>query len=779
MVKASRRRPAAASATAPFARVFIERVSPELDGGRHPVKRLVGDELAVGADVFKDGHDLLAARICYRPPGETEWRYTPLTYDFNHDRWTGAFLLHRMGRWTYSVEAWTDSFGTWRSALEKKFAAGQDVESELLEGAELVESAARRAKGEPRADLTRIATTLRGDAVGAAPPSAARRHLPADVTAIADAGEATAIREAVTLAGSDPATAPAVEAIARLGAQGAGGHASTRDDAEAPPHDEAARVGDITSFASTTLVPNGGGTPPPRETSPMPDDGDGAAAFDGTEARVATALSTELLGLMERWLPPLGLTRYERDLEVIVDRERAGFASWYELFPRSQSTKPGRHGTFADAERRLPAIAALGFDVIYLPPIHPIGRAHRKGPNNSLRCGPDDPGSPWAIGNELGGHTAIEPALGTMADFERFVARAGELGMEIALDYALQCSPDHPWVKEHPEWFFIRPDGSIKYAENPPKKYEDIYPINFWCDDFDALWTACKDVLLFWIARGVRTFRVDNPHTKPLAFWEWVIAEVQREHPDVVFLAEAFTRPKRMMALAKLGFTQSYTYFTWRNTAAELREYVEELTRTEMAEYFRGNFFANTPDILHEYLQHGGRAAFRVRLLLAATLNPTYGIYSGFELCENVPLHTGSEEYLHSEKYEVRVRDWSAPGNINADVALINRLRREHRVLQQRSNVTFHPTENEHVLFYSRDDPAGRGDLLIVVNLDPHHMQHTMIHVPVASLGLGADEPYVVEDLLSGDRYPWRGARNYVRLDPATRVGHVLRLVRA
>ncbi len=693
MVRASRRRPAAASLSAPFARVSIERVTPELDGGRHPVKRLVGEELVVGADVFKDGHDLLAARVCYRPPGETEWRSTPLAYDFNADRWSAAVLLHRIGRWSYSVEAWTDSFGTWRSGLEKKHAAGLDVTSELLEGAAMVDAAARRAKGDARVALAQSAATLRG---------------------IEDEG-----------GGRDRRGARSVET-------------STKRDA--------------------TVV---------RE-----------AATTSQAARVAAALAPELLALVEQHLPPTGLTRYERELEVIVDRERAGFAAWYEMFPRSQATEPGRAATFRDAERRLPEIAALGFDVVYLPPIHPIGRTHRKGANNALVSGPDDPGSPWAIGNELGGHTAVEPALGTLADFEHFVARAGELGMEVALDYALQCSPDHPWVKEHPEWFFIRPDGTIKYAENPPKKYEDIYPLNFWCDDFDALWTACKDVLLFWIVRGVRIFRVDNPHTKPFAFWEWVIAEVQREHPDVLFLAEAFTRPKPMKALAKLGFTQSYTYFTWRNTAAELREYLLELTGSEMAEYFRGNFFVNTPDILHEYLQHGGRPAFQVRLLLAATLNPLYGIYSGFELCEHEPLRAGSEEYLHSEKYEIRVRDWHAPGNLNAEIATLNRLRREHRVLQGRTNLAFHPTENDQILFYSRDDGAHRDDLLVVVNVDPLHPQETMVDVPLAPLRLGAADPYVVEDLLSGERYTWRGARNYVRLDPASRVGHVLRVVR-
>jgi starch synthase (maltosyl-transferring) len=448
------------------------------------------------------------------------------------------------------------------------------------------------------------------------------------------------------------------------------------------------------------------------------------------------------------------------------------------MFPRSQAATPGRHGTFRDAERRLTALAELGFDVVYLPPIHPVGRVNRKGPNNALTAAPGDPGSPWAIGSTDGGHTAIEPALGTLADFARLVASARALGMEVALDYALQCAPDHPWAREHPEWFFVRPDGSIKYAENPPKKYEDIYPLDFWCAEREALWAACRDVLLFWIEHGVRIFRVDNPHTKPFAFWEWVIADVQDEHPDVIFLSEAFTRPKRMKLLAKLGFTQSYTYFTWRNTAAELREYLTELTQTEMAEYFRANLFTNTPDILHEYLQTGGRAAFRVRLLLAATLSPAYGIYSGFELCENVPLRAGSEEYLHSEKYEIRVRDWRAPGNLNADLTTLNRLRRAHRALQLYTNLSFHPVENEHILFYRKAAAEGGDDLLIVVNIDPHRVQEAMVHVPLEALGLRSDAVFGVEDLLTGERYTWRGPRNYVRLDPAAKVGHVLRVIR-
>ncbi|HMJ16467.1 MAG TPA: alpha-1,4-glucan--maltose-1-phosphate maltosyltransferase, partial [Polyangiaceae bacterium] len=349
-------------------------------------------------------------------------------------------------------------------------------------------------------------------------------------------------------------------------------------------------------------------------------------------------------------------------------------------------------------------------------------------------------------------------------------------GLEVALDFALQCSPDHPWVHQHPEWFFIRPDNTIRYAENPPKKYEDIYPLNFWCKDRAGLWNACRDLLLHWIEHGVRTFRVDNPHTKPLAFWEWVIAEVKRRHPDVVFLAEAFTRPKRMSSLAKLGFTQSYTYFTWKNSAAELAEYLTELTQTEMAEYYRPNFFANTPDILHEYLQEGGRPAFRIRLLLAATLVPVYGLYSGYELCENVPVRPGSEEYLDSEKYQIRVRDWNAPGNLSGEITRINRIRRENAALQALGNLSFLPSDFEGILAYRKSAPGN--ELFMIVNLDPHRPHETMITLPLAELGLSEDTPFEVEDLLSGTRYTWRGARNYVRLDPSDKVGHLLRLVR-
>jgi starch synthase (maltosyl-transferring) len=663
--------------------LIIECVSPEIDSGRYPVKRIVGDVVAVGADIIKDGHDLLAAQIVVRAPGEPAWS-APMRYDFDMDRWFGEFTVDRIGRWSFTVEAWTDQWETWRAGFRKKVDAGQNVRLELLEAAALVKAASRRAKpGPARAALTQTARSL-----------------------------------------------------------------ETVDE--------------------------------------VPD-----------AALIERAQGADLAELMRENFLPRDLTRYGRELQVIVDRERAGFASWYEFFPRSTDPS-GKHGTFTTAIDALPRISSLGFDVLYLPPIHPIGHSFRKGKNNSLTPEPNDVGSPWAIGNEHGGHDAVDPNLGTIQDFDRFVAAAKKLDMEVALDYALQCSPDHPWVKEHPDWFNQRPDGSIAYAENPPKKYQDIYPINFWCQDRHRLWEACRDVVLHWVSHGVKTFRVDNPHTKPLAFWEWLIEDVQASHPDVLFFSEAFTRPKRMKSLTKLGFTMSYTYFTWKNTSYELRDYVTEIMTPPVTEYFRGNFFVNTPDILTEYLVKGGRPAFRTRLVLAATLSPLYGMYSGFELIENVPLREGSEEYLHSEKYQIRVRDWNAKGNINAEVALLNRIRRETPALQRMSNVTFHTSENDQILFYrkagTRGPEVGLGDrrkpaaplqpsiadpdVLVAVNLDPKNVQATMVHVPIAEMGIGADEPYVVHDLMTDRRFTWRGVRNYVRLDPGDQVAHVLRVER-
>jgi starch synthase (maltosyl-transferring) len=638
----------------------IEDVTPTVDAGRYPLKLPVGSTLDVGANVFRDGHDLVAARVVYLAPGEPQWRSAPLAYEFNPDRWFGSFRVEQVGRWHYGVEAWPDHFGTWRSELEKRIQGGQDVRPELLVGALLLERYAGLLRGEVAEHVRALATTMASEA--------------------------------------EP-----LEARLR-------------------------------------------------------------AARDET-------LAAEVYGPLE----PAELARSPL-YEVLVDRPEATFAAWYELFPRSQSRRPGVHGTFADTARRLPEIAALGFDVVYLPPIHPIGVTHRKGKNNSPVAEPGDVGSPWGIGSSAGGHTAVHPELGTLEDFDHLVTSANDLGLEIALDIAFQCSPDHPWVKEHPEWFFVRPDGTIRYAENPPKKYEDIYPLNFWCREREALWNACRDVFLFWVAHGVKTFRVDNPHTKPFAFWEWVLREVQTAHPDTVFLSESFTRPNRMKALAKLGFNQSYTYFTWKNTAWELRDYFRELTSPPLTSYYRPNCFTNTPDILHEYLQHGGRPAFRVRLVLAATLAPLYGIYSGFELCEGTPVRPGSEEYLNSEKYQLVSRDFNAPGNLKQDIARLNRIRRENPALQTLPNLEFVRSDYEGILAYRRFAPGN--EILVVVNLDPHAGHETMLDVPVDRMGIGENEAYEVFDLLGGSRWVWRGRRNYVKLDPSERVAHVFRVTR-
>jgi starch synthase (maltosyl-transferring) len=480
--------------------------------------------------------------------------------------------------------------------------------------------------------------------------------------------------------------------------------------------------------------------------------------------RTSAALDERLLELMMRHADRSLASHYGRDLPVWVDRERARFSAWYEMFPRSWGPTDARSATFGEAARHLPKVVALGFDVVYLPPIHPIGTSFRKGRGNSLVASPGDPGSPWAIGSKAGGHKAVEPSLGTLDDFAGFVDTAHRLGLEVALDLAYQCSPDHPYVTSHPEWFKHRPDGTIKYAENPPKKYQDIYPFNFETPDWRALWDELRSVVTFWIEHGVKIFRVDNPHTKPYRFWEWLIAETRRDHPDVIFLSEAFTRPKVMGYLAKLGFTQSYSYFTWRNTSDELREYFEELTTTPVREYLRPNLFANTPDILHKFLQEGGPPAFRIRLVLAATLGASYGIYSGFELCEGraVP---GTEEYLDSEKYQVRRWDWDRPGHIKELVALVNRIRREQPALQYDAGLLFHDADNPQLLAYTKTAPDGTQPVLTVVNLDPVNLQHGFIEVPASAFG-GAEPAYLVRDLLTDQTFTWSGDRHYVRLDP-------------
>ena len=668
--------PSAAATPVELRRVVVENLQPAVDEGRFPIKRTRGESIAVTADVFADGHDVLAGVLKYR--GGSEWTEVPLTPGDN-DSWSASFTVAELGNCEYTVEAWIDRFGTWVKELVAKAGAGQDVASELLEGADIIQHAASvRLKPD---------TTYGND-------------------------RDTANQEA-----------DVVSAFSRT--------------------DEDLRLLEIADLL--------------RSTQPQP-------------VRVAAARDPELRRLMDA-RPDRSASTTATARRVVVDPERARFSAWYEMFPRSCTSNPRRSGTFHEAEARLPAIADLGFDVVYLPPVHPIGTTHRKGRNNTLTATPGDPGSPWAIGSEAGGHTAVDPGLGTLDDFDRFVATARHLGMAVALDIAFQASPDHPWVREHPEWFRHRPDGSIRYAENPPKKYQDIYPFDFESRESAALWAALRDVFLFWISHGVTIFRVDNPHTKSFAFWEWAIADIRQKHPDAIFLAEAFTRPRVMQYLAKTGFNQSYTYFTWRNSASELRDYLTELTRTSVKEFMRPNFFANTPDILHEYLQTGGRPAFEVRLVLAAMLSGSYGIYSGFELCENVPLRQGSEEYLNSEKYEIKPRDWQQPGNLNELIARVNEIRQAHPALQQNDTLAFHETENPAFLWFSKT--AGTDRVFVVANTDPQWMQHGRIQMPIRELGIGPHQSYIVEDLLDGARYVWQGDWNYVKLDPTERVAHV------
>jgi len=501
-----------------------------------------------------------------------------------------------------------------------------------------------------------------------------------------------------------------------------------------------------------------------------------AEILEKGEDAISVASSEELSELMEKYPDRRFATSYEKELTIVADREKALFSTWYELFPRSCSAEPGRHGTFKDCERLLPEIARMGFDVLYLPPIHPIGRTNRKGGNNSLEVTPNDVGSPWAVGSEEGGHKAIHPQLGTLEDFQHFVRKAEDYNIEIALDLAFQCSPDHPYVKDHPEWFRWRPDGTVQFVENPPKKYEDIIPLNFETERWEELWEELKSIVFFWIEKGIRIFRVDNPHTKPFPFWQWLIQETKKNYPDIIFLSEAFTRPKVMHRLAKLGFTQSYTYFTWRNTKRELAEYLTELMQTEGREYLRPNFWPNTPDILPEQLQYGGKPAFIIRLVLAATLSSNYGIYGpAFELCVNEAL-SGKEEYLDGEKYEIKHWDWDRPGNIRDFVARVNRIRRENPALQTPWNLRFYETDNEYLLFYGKATGDLSSIILIVVNLDPFHTQSGWVKVPLEGFEIDPRQPYLVHDLLSDDKYIWQGERNFVMLNPQVLPANIFRV---
>ena len=713
-------------------RVVIEQLSPAVDGGRYPVARIVGDSVRVQAAIFADGHDHVAARLLYRPATERRWRTAPMR-ELSNDLWEGSFVVDQLGQWQFTLEGWIDHLDTWASDLKKRIAAQTQPEE----------------SDSPAPD-------------------------PASLNAVAPA--------------SAEAGSPGL-------ASGTGDSKSSHSTSSSSASQDVAlafRSGALL-FASAAKRARGADA---RKLTDFAQTLESLAAEN--RSNYEDPLTTEIVEIAARYPDLTFATRASHEIPIRVDRERARFSAWYELFPRSTSSVPGQHGTFADVERQLPEIAAMGFDILYLPPIHPIGRAYRKGPNNSTVSNEGDPGSPWAIGDSSlaadpkikhslkeddGGHKSILPQLGTYADFDHLVAATKNHGMELALDIAFQCSPDHPWVTKHPDWFMIRPDGSIQYAENPPKKYQDIYPLNFESPDWRSLWDELYSVFEFWIKRGVKVFRVDNPHTKALPFWEWCLTELQKHYPDTIFLAEAFTRPHVMYSLAKGGFTHSYTYFTWRNTKAELEEYLEEITQPPVSDFFKPNFWPNTPDILHKSLQDGGRPAFMQRLILAATLTANYGIYGpAYELGENAPAKpaagkTESEEYLDSEKYEIRQRDRNQPGTLVPLITQLNQIRRANPALQQNETIVFHPTDNEKLICYSKTAKSTSSDqhnvILVALNLDPVNEQAGWVHLDTAKLGLNDQDAFIVEDLLTGIQYTWHGANNYVALKPQTQPAHI------
>ena len=639
-------------------RVIIESIKPEIDGGRFPIKRTVGEKVVVEVDCFSDSHDVNSVMLQYRKEGAKTWEEQYMKPLVN-DRWQGEFRVTELGRYQYTVTAWVDSFKSWEHDFERRVDE-KDIELALQIGANLVDEAAKRASGDDAKFLKGRAKTLRSE-------------------------------------------------------------------------------GDL-------------------------------------QGRRALAMDKDLFGLMLKYPDRSHSSSYDKELAVVVDERRARFSSWYEFFPRSCA--PGlRHGSFKDAEGMLPRVAEMGFDVVYLPPIHPIGKINRKGKNNTLTPGPEDCGVPWAIGSDEGGHKDIHPQLGTLEEFKRFIKKANGLGIEIAMDIAFQAAPDHPWVKEHPKWFRWRPDGSVQYAENPPKKYQDIYPLNFESEDADGLWEELKSVFLYWCEQGVHIFRVDNPHTKAFRFWDWCIAEVKKQYPNAIFLAEAFTRPRVMHRLAKGGYTQSYTYFTWRNTKWELIEYMKELTQTEGREYFRPNFWPNTPDILPEYLQFGGRPAFLIRLALAGTLAANYGIYGpAYEVFDNTPIAPGKEEYLNSEKYEIKDWDLDRPDGLREFITRINRIRHENPALHFDRNLRFHHIDNDQVIVYSKATADFSNVILVVVSLDYTHKQTGWVNLDLGALGIDPNHPYQVHDLITDDRYMWNGPHNYVELDPHKVAAHIFRL---
>ncbi|MCK8490683.1 alpha-1,4-glucan--maltose-1-phosphate maltosyltransferase [Spirosoma sp. RP8] len=661
-------------------RVVIEHVSPEIDGGRFPIKAVPGDVIAVEADIFADGHDYLTAKLLYKHATDADWTETAMTLLVN-DRWGASFVVEKQGRYVYTIEGWVDHPASWQHEIHLKVADGQRITSELLAGAQYLDGMIQRAGGK-----------LPG-----------KEKKKTSVSTVEESADVKSLRDMAAL---------------------------FRDENR---YDEAVSVAESDQF---TFFAN---------------------------------------RYPERQHP----TRYSHELGIEVDRAKAGFSTWYCLFPRSASQAEGPggepvHGTFRDVEALLPRISQMGFDVLYLPPIHPIGMAHRKGKNNSVICQPGEPGVPYGIGSSEGGHDAIHPDLGTVDEFKHLIAISANYGMEVAMDLAIQCSPDHPWAKEHPEWFKKRPDGTIQYAENPPKKYQDIYPVYFETEDWQNLWNELKRVLLVWASWGVRIVRVDNPHTKPFSFWEWVIAEVKREFPDMIFLSEAFTKPKVMQELAKRGFAHSYTYYTWRNTKAELQEYLTELTQSEMKHYFRPNFWPTTHDINPYSLQSGHEPQFLIRYFMAATLSSNYGIYGpSFELMEHVPF-PNKEEYLNSEKYEIRRWDWNKTNKLTYLITLVNRIRHENAALQKTNNLTFCNASDDAIMAYLKT--SGDNRLLIVVNTDAYNRRAATIQVPIWQLGIAPDQEYTVHDLLTQAYYTWRGEWNYVELDPYALPMHLFRI---
>lgn len=642
-------------------RVVISNVAPQIEEGRFPARRAIGESVVFSADIIADGHDAVAASVIFRYGADQLWHDVPMSHAGN-DRWHATWTPAKEGFYEYRFTGWIDHFTTWKKGLIKKFDANQDVTVELRIGAGILKEAAGLA---------------------------AKEHHPAFERWIAAMENAADPQEAVDLALSD------------------------------------------------------------------------ALAEVMSKIRYTDRISV-----------------FDRTFRLEVERKKAGFSSWYELFPRSAAEVPGRHGTFRDVLRLLPKVAKMGFDTLYFPPVHPIGEMKRKGKNNSLVPSATDPGSPWAIGNRLGGHKSVHPELGTIEDFTELVREANSLGIEVAMDIAYQCAPDHPYVKEHPQWFKWRPDGTVQYAENPPKKYEDILPFDFETQDWQNLWNELKSVIEFWIDLGINIFRIDNPHTKAFPFWEWLIAEVRKSNPQVIFLAEAFTRPRVMERLAKIGFNQSYTYFTWRNSKWELEQYLHELTKTDQQYYFRPNFWPNTPDILPHHLVEGGENAHIIRFILAATLSSNYGLYGPvYEYGINTP-HPGKEEYTDNEKYEIKHWDWNRYSRTREIITRVNRIRKAYSALQSTWNINFNETNNDRVISYTKVAPDAGESLIIAVNLDHYHTQGAHIRVPLHQFGIGYDQPYLIRDMLSGEKYRWQGEYNYVQMNPFEMPAHILKVER-